>query len=186
MVPALHPPKRSSKTVGYPYSRGPLDSRIGVPIFCHCQSKGIVNISITWSSRATMQQSTQSENDCSLVFLHNLYRTKLIKLLYYCRAWQDYENDKIMKWLDFEMKLTLGIQTFEIKLNVKQMRTLYTPCEILEIWTRQYRFPILVLIMQYVEHHGKIIKIPYGCPFEGWSKKTSFLAISAVPFQYRP
>ena len=186
MVPALHPPKRSSKTVGYPYSRGPHDSRIGVPIFWHCQSKGIVNISITWSSRATMQQSTQSENDCSLVFLHNLYRTKLIKLLYYCRAWQDYENDKIMKWHDSEMKLTLGIQTFEIKLNVKQMRTLYKPCEILEIWTRQYRSPILVLIMQYVEHHGKIIKIPYGCPFEGWSKKTSFLAISAVPFQYRP
>ena len=84
MVPALHPPKRSSKAVGYPYSRGLPDSRIGVPIFCHCQSKGIVNISITWSSRATMQQSTQSENDCSLVFLHNLYRTKLIKLLYHC------------------------------------------------------------------------------------------------------
>ena len=88
----------AQKTVGYPYSRDSPDSRIGVPMFCHCQSKGIVNISITWSSRATMQQSTQSEDDCSLVFLHNLHRTKVIKLLYHCRAWQDYENDMILKW----------------------------------------------------------------------------------------
>ena len=108
----------AQKTVGYPYSRDPPDSRIGVPMFCHCQSKGIVNISITWSSRATMQQSTQSEDDCSLVFLHNLHRTKVIKLLYHCRAWQDYENDMILKWsslLGFRLlKLNLTSNKWEL------------------------------------------------------------------------
>ena len=91
-----------------------------------------------------------------------------------------------MRWHDFEMKLTLGIQTFEIKLNVKQMRTVYTPCEILEIWTRQYRSSILVLIMQYVEHYGKIIKIPYGCPFEGWSERHLFWQLALCLFSTGP
>ena len=111
----------AQKTVGYPHSRDPPDSRIEVPIFCHCQSKGIVNISVTWSSRATMQQSAQSEDDCSLVFLHNLHRTKLIKTAVPLQSLTRW------KWHDFEMELNFGIQTFEIKLNVKQMKTLCPP-----------------------------------------------------------